>query len=122
MVNRSSLREQKARAMLRAWKIESPSSTDWEEALKVVDNTATQERPKASDYVGSYGLAKQDQVPYKPTLRVGPPSSEGQNKAAISSLGQAAGSSQGDIRQSIKRDPLLKWLLDQPNPYRKVIR
>ena len=114
------LREQRARAALRAWRIDEPTSEDWEEALKLVDNTATQERPKASDYVGSYGLAKQDQVPYKPMLRVGPPSSEGDSeKLVYISPGQAAGSSQGDIRKNIKKDPLMEWLINQPNQYRK---
>ena len=97
------LREQRARATLRAWRIESPSSEDWSEALKLVDNALAREAPRASDYIGSYGLAKQDQVPYKPLLSCGAPT----------------GKSLADISGSKKPDELLKWLLNQPNPLRK---
>ena len=88
------LREQRARAVLRAWRVEAPTAQDWEEALKMADNAINAEKPKSKDYIGLYGYAKQDITPYKPLLQVG-------------------------CVSSTKKDDLLEWLLAQPNPYRK---
>lgn len=92
---RTTLREQRARSILKAWAIDKPTVEDWTEALQIADNTARRDIVRARDHIGAFGLAKQDKLPYKPVLAVGPPSGE-----------------------PAAQDDLLEWLLRQPNALR----